>query len=295
LVSCYVYSQCQIAGTTCTSHFNSHEKRMFLIDRPHNSLGLPPLLSSKMEDVERIDREETTSQSGYLADSESSQSPDSIEKTLSQHQADPTAALSSPGDMVILGKANFSSCGKQQRFGVAKYHQPRPYRSRKIDDSSRWIERVYSNTPFAAPNEFNHSPMPKRRDIKSQTPSCIRWNTEGCHNHHSSRNVRNHKYASKIAAQEEHDTMSSADGEGSIYSAGSLMNGLNADTVDDDILTSTLVDVVQALLLDSHAMQATYRSYYWNGASDRLTSNCSSNPQPAPPSNSLLASQAHQK
>jgi hypothetical protein len=293
------------------------------------------MVSTKMEEEEdRLEdvntaMEELASQSGYLADCDSvHQSMDSYSSNNSSpthpHDQEMTAesrfCLPSQMQVILPNKRKHStSCRKhhhyqnqhqQQQQLQGRLHLPsssgrlRRHHTRKIDEAdqhhSRWIERIYSNTPFAAPADDyvnilypSAAPLPSSSKISttnallgSSLPSCIRWNTAGISFQNKGRSMTNPKdigpsTAAAVAVapplpkllsrryprhrRRSTGGWSAIEQENNIAGINeSFLEGLTADNVDDEILASTLLDVVQGLLLDSYAVQATYRSYYCN-------------------------------
>lgn len=273
--------------------------------------------------------EESESQSGYLADCESVQkSMDSSSSSPYCHRKQDrkiVATHSALSEMVILQKNKYPSSWKkhrhhhhhnhhhqrqQLRCREGRLHLPTRGRyrrqHRKIEDyqQSRWIERVYSNTPFVAPTDdyvgillpsaaLSSSSKDEATLVGPLLPSCIRRSTPGI-----SRTTNCPKAAGPAAdavalprprllprsRYPRHRRRScGAEPRDGVGSGIDILESLTADNVDDDILASTLLDVVQALLLDSYAVQASYRSYYSNTTNDdvsdirqRVTTNASS-------------------
>jgi hypothetical protein len=263
----------------------------------------PVSFTSDLSEMEEDDGDEAASQSGYLADSGSHLSADSQDCSQSQHQsALTTENPSAPTEMLVLRKnRKHPAYGRHQQRGMRQgHHYPPPrrrhHRHRKTDDGHhcRWIERVFSNTPFVAPPADDSCtvaspPSHGRKAPNLNTPSCIRWNTDGCGSRRrgGNRSITIRRGAAQSNARPTHQQQqqptprgnhphrtgrNGSDDEepprGGVRGAESLIRGLSADNVDDEILFSTLLDDVRFLLDDSYAEQAAYRSYYRNSTSD---------------------------
>ncbi|KAG7368269.1 hypothetical protein IV203_031012 [Nitzschia inconspicua] len=152
-----------------------------------------------------------------------------------------------------------------------------PYgRRRKLAADCSWIERIYSSTPFATPEESDTIPIfcnpndmslsrDSRSSEKSQKASALDPIGTDCE--------------CIMNVSERHDVQDSLPSFSNVTAgtpsppfvvlgkAGSLMDTLNLQTLDDELLIIALLTVVNALLRDSYKIQATYRSKSLNGAS----------------------------
>jgi hypothetical protein len=170
-------------------------------------------------------------------------------------------------DQALEGKSAYS---------IDPHHRRR---RQKLPVNCSWIERIFSSTPFATPIDSdvlpilcNDTVVPLVRFVaESPTPEC-REEAQKQEQPHTE-NIK-----SLIGLLETQNlplpvsTESMVPANPAVFQLGkarALMDALNMQTLDDELLALGLLTIVNDLLQDSYKIQATYRSYSFNGASTK--------------------------
>jgi hypothetical protein len=138
-----------------------------------------------------------------------------------------------------------------------------------------WIERIFSTTPFAIPEDSDEFPMPYTTHITPvslRSPTCAWLRTidkielkPTLHNdglvlctelHHDGHPLSFASISNQVASVDPQQLNLG------VFTA--LMDKLNVQTLDDEFLALGLLTIVKDLLQDSYKSQATYRSYSFN-------------------------------
>ena len=131
----------------------------------------------------------------------------------------------------------------------------RRYRSQPAElTECPWIQRIFSNTPFATPLDSDICPV-QRLPLTAPSPD-----------HRKLENValRLQEPEKRARPTPLHMPCREPNGDCKSMMAGTLMDTLNIHKLDDDVLVWGLVTILNNLLKDSHNVQATYRAYSFN-------------------------------
>jgi hypothetical protein len=147
-------------------------------------------------------------------------------------------------------------------------------RHRGFAHNCSWIERIFSATPFAIPEDSDEFPAAYRSDRTSvcrSFPTCAWIQADGkveltprlrkdgmvlpTDLHHDGHSLPFASITNGVASDPKQLNLG-------VFTT--LMNKLNVQTLDDEVMTLGLLTIVKDLLQDSYKTQAAYRTYSFN-------------------------------
>ncbi|KAL3924041.1 MAG: hypothetical protein SGILL_001290 [Bacillariaceae sp.] len=180
------------------------------------------------------------------------------------------------GASTHCSSTGYTGDSEQSLASVETFDQPTKRRrlARRRRGTETWIERLYSNTPYYdTPEEDSDTRYPT---VTPTLPKTIKILPDRCASSESLTeqqvdltipapppDIFSHRAVTILdpcqVSSKKDSLRRSPSGM-----AGSLMDSLNFQTLDDDVLAWGLVTIVNNLLTDSYKVQATYRSYSFN-------------------------------